>query len=410
MAFCRLLILAALFLGSITGTANAWDPSTQQVVGTEGYESAVESLNNFSMDMYHQLDDSNDNAVISPYSVFTVLAMTRLGAGGETLEEMDRVLHVSPVNSDLDESLALLASRSTLSRDSSADFRLELMNTIWGQTGYPFLPEFSEAVSRYYSPEGLRELDFSINPESARDTINAWACENSSGRIRSLLPEGSITGATRMVLASGIYLRGSWAFQFDTLFTSEGPWTMLSGGVARVPMMHLSEHFDTASGDGYRAVSLPYGNTSISMLIILPDSGRFREVQGRMDAHFIGKVANDLHDTSLNLALPRFSQSLDLDLRDMLISLGMSQAFGPGADFSKMDGTMSLYISAAYHQAYISVDENGTEAAGASAVVMAKMDGEPAIDFFVDHPFIFLIRDRRTGAILFMGRVTDPSN
>lgn len=361
----------------------------------------------FAVELYSTLSGLDGNFFFSPYSISTSMAMTYAGARGTTGEQMSRVMHFKIAGHGLHRAFSELAETMQRDTDAGSGFELHAANSLWGQTGYPFLPEFLELVSEYYGAEPV-QLDFSGDPEGSRETINLWAQERTEGRISDLLPEEVLTTATRLVLSSAIYFRADWLFQFDPMGTFPGPFTLLNGQEAEVPTMTLSEHFRTMEDDGYRAVELPYRERDFCMLIILPDSGRFQEIENSLGADFIFGILDRLEDASLALRLPKFNTTSQYLLGETLQSMGMTTAFGPEADFSGMDGTSWLYISSVVHQAVISVDEYGTEAAAATAVIMAKLNGESSSPFRVDRPFIYLIMERNTRAVLFMGRILNP--
>jgi serpin B len=361
----------------------------------------------FAVALYGSLSGLDGNLFFSPYSISTSMAMTYAGARGLTEEQMSRVMHFRLAGNGLHRAFKGLAETMRSDADEESGFELHGANSLWGQTGYRFLPEFLDLTSEYYGAEPF-QLDFSEDPESCREIINMWTQEQTEGRISDLLPVDVLTTATRLVLSSAIFFRADWLFQFDPMGTFPCPFTLLTGQEVEVPTMTLSEHFRTMEDDGYSALELPYRERDFLMLIILPDSGRFPEIEDSLDVDLILGILERLEDASLDLRMPKFSIASQFLLGETLQSMGMTAAFGPEADFSGMDGTNWLYISSVVHQAVISVDEYGTEAAAATAVVMAKLNGESSSPFRVDRPFIYLIMERNTGAVLFMGRVLDP--
>ena len=281
------------------------------------------------------------------------------------------------------------------------------MNALWGQNGYSFLPEFLGTLAANYGA-GVNLLDFAGNPELSREIINEWVVEQTNDKIRELIPRNVITTATRLVLTNAIYFKAQWLFQFDEMGTADRPFHLIDGEEVTLPMMCQTEHFRIAGGNGYMAVELPYSNGRISMLVIMPDSDCFFEIEDRLGNDFINEIAGNMRDSDIYLSMPKFETVSAFQLNDVLIEMGMESAFGMSADFSGMDGTLSLYIGSVIHKAFISVDEEGTEAAAATAVIMQKINGGPSIEFLINRPFIYLIRDRDTGTILFMGRVLNP--
>ncbi|MBN2608853.1 MAG: serpin family protein [Candidatus Fermentibacteraceae bacterium] len=361
----------------------------------------------FAMDLYRVLASDDGNIFFSPFSISTALAMTYAGAGGVTEEQMRDVLNFSLPGDELHRAFRDLKAHLDRGTGEDAGFELRTVNALWGQSGYEFLPGFLALLSDDYG-SGLRLLDFSEDPESCRETINLWVAEQTAGRIADLIPQELLTTATRLVLTNAIYFKADWLFQFDPMGTAPRDFSLLSGVKVEVPTMTVSEHFRTAEGCGYSAVELPYRERDFFMLVILPDEGMFSDVEERLDGELVDEIMEGLGDASLILRLPKFQSVSRFLLEDALYGMGMTSAFGPEADFSGMDGTRWLYISSVVHQAFVSVDEYGTEAAAATAVVMAKMNGESASPFSVDRPFIYLVMDRTTGTVLFMGRVLDP--
>ena len=362
----------------------------------------------FAFDLYKALSErTDDNIFFSPYSISAALAMTYAGAGENTKREMAEVLKFSLPDNLLHTSFSLLGSSLAACADEDSTFSLHIVNALWGQTGYTFLPEFLEILSVNYGA-GIRLLDFSDNPGLCRETINEWVAEQTLGKIEDLIPPGILSTATKLVLTNAIYFNAQWLFQFEEALTFRQPFNLIDGEEIIVPMMNQTEHFEMARGDGYLAVELPYTRSRMSMLIVLPALNRFTEIEDKLDNDFINEITGNLSDANLHLSMPEFENESAFQLEDILAEMGMPSAFGVSADFSGMDGTRSLYIASVIHKAFVSVDENGTEAAAATAVVMNKLDGDPAVEFAVNHPFIYLIRDRETGTVLFIGRVMNP--
>jgi serpin B len=378
----------------------------------------------FALDLYQVLRDSGDNLFYSPYSISLALAMTYTGARNETEQQMADTLHyplepqrLPPAFSQLDRELAS-RGEGAAGKDGAADkdgggFRLNIVNALWGQEsgqdGFGFLPEFLELlIEGYQAP--LRELDFAGAPEESRVTINDWISENTEGRIEDLIPQGIITALTRLVLTNAIYFNAAWATPFEEALTTDGAWHLLDGGEVTVPMMRQNERMGYARGDGLQALELPYDGHEISMVILLPDEGQFEAFEDALDAAQLDSLVGDLSRLQVGLTMPKFEFESDFSLKEALSELGMPIAFDAGADFSGMTGSPDLFIAEVLHKAFVAVDEAGTEAAAATAVVMMEsaMAGEP-LEVTVDRPFIFLIRDLETGTILFMGRVLDPS-
>jgi len=303
-----------------------------------------------------------------------------------------------------------LASRgANVAKEQGERFSLHVANALWGQQGYPFQPAFLDVLAQNYGA-GLRLLDFKGAPEPARQTINRWVEEQTAEKIKDLLPEGSIDALTRLVLTNAIYFNAGWLHPFEVSATQDGTFHLLDGSTVTVPMMHESESLGYGQGQGWQAVELPYVGGELSMVILLPDEGQFEAFARGLDAAKLGDALSAIGPAQVALRMPRFKFEAGTRLKDALSKLGMAQAFSRDADLSAMTGQPDLYIDNVYHKAFVAVDEKGTEAAAATAVVMElkAMPAQPK-EVTVDRPFIFLIRDVETGAILFLGHVVNPA-
>jgi serpin B len=338
--------------------------------------------------------------------------MTYAGARGETAQQMADTLRflleqerLHPAFNWLDAELAK-RGQGAQGKDGKG-FRLNIVNAIWGQKDYEFLPDFLDVLAENYGA-GLRILDFITEAEKSRLTINDWASDQTEGRIKDLIPPGAIDEWTRLVLTNAIYFNAAWKYPFDEKMTADGPFYLLDGGQVTVPMMRQAESFGYTGGEGYQAIELPYDGDELSMVILLPASGNFEAFERELQAQQVNDIISGLQPTRVTLTMPRFKFVSQFSLKDTLARMGMPDAFSPDdADFSGMTGNPELFISDVVHKAFVAVDEAGTEAAAATAVIVAttSMPGEVTID----RPFIFLIRDIKTGAILFVGRVLNPA-
>lgn len=374
----------------------------------------VDGNNAFAFDLYQALREEDDNLFYSPYSISLALAMTYAGARSETAQQMADTLCFSlpqdrlhPAFNSLDIEMAQ-RGEGAQGKDGEG-FRLNIVNAIWGQKDYKFLAEFLDVLAEDYGA-GLRILDFASAPEESRVTINNWVSDQTEGRIEDLIPQGLINALTRLVLTNAIYFNAAWQYPFEEDITDDGAFYLLKGNEITVPMMRQTESFGYAEGDGYRAIELPYDGRELSMVILLPARDRFESFEASLDAQQVDAIMGSLAQREINLTIPRFEFESDFGLKETLTALGMPVAFSADADFSGMTGNRDLFITDVIHKASVSVDEAGTEAAAATAVVM-ELTAVPdmPIDVNVDQPFIFLIRDIETGAILFVGHVVDPS-
>jgi len=373
----------------------------------------IEGNSAFAFDLYQALRQEEGNLFYSPHSISVALAMTYAGARGDTAEEMADALQfmleqqrLHPAFNWLD---AELAERGEGAEGKDGDgFRLNIVNAIWGQKDYEFLSDFLDTLAENYGA-GLRILDFVAEPEKSRVTINDWVTDQTEGRIEDLIPQGVITWLTRLVLTNAIYFNAAWAYPFDEDMTANGAFYLLDGGQVTVPMMKQTESFGYTDGEGYQAVELLYDGDELSMVIILPEDGQFEVFEEGLQADQVSDIMSGLQFTEVALTMPQFEFESEFSLKDTLAEMGMPVAFSTGADFSGMTGKPELFISEVVHKAFVSVDEAGTEAAAATAVPMELTAvPEPIMEVTIDHPFIFLIRDIETGAMLFVGRVLNP--
>jgi serpin B len=374
----------------------------------------VDGNSAFAFNLYQALRDEDGNLFYSPYSISLALAMTYAGARGDTEQQMADTLQfilsqdrLHPAFNSLD--LELSRRGEGAEGKDGEGFRLNIVNAIWGQKDYEFLSQFLDLLAENYGA-GLRVLDFINAPEESRITINDWVSDQTEGRIEDLIPQGLINSLTRLVLTNAIYFNAAWEYSFPEDRTVDGPFYLLGGGEVTVPMMRQTESFGYAEGDGYQAVELPYDGGELSMVILLPQTGNFGAFENSLDSQQIAGIIENLEGRQVTLAMPKFEFESEFSLRETLSAMGMPIAFSGSADFSGMTGNRDLYIADVVHKAFVSVDEAGTEAAAATAVVMelTATPGEP-VEVTIDRPFIFLIRDIETGAILFVGRVVNPS-
>lgn len=372
----------------------------------------------FAADLYRQLISAEDgNLFYSPYSISLALAMTYAGARGETQQQMAAALNFTlpperlhPAFNAIAQQIASRAAEGGQGSDGEG-FQLHVVNDLWGQQDYAFLPEYLDVISQYYGA-GVRLVDFINNPGGSRQQINDYIAEKTEQRIQDLLPANSVTPDTRLILTNAIYFDAAWAYPFDAGSTRRDAFTLLDGTSVDVDMMTLpmASSLRYTAGDGYEAVELPYDNRSISMLLIVPDAGQFSDFEARLDAERLAGIVGALDTQKVHVVMPKFTFESAFSLADPLSALGMAPAFTSDADFSGINGRRDLYISDVMHKAFVKVDEAGTEAAAATAVVMkaAGMPMDEPVLLRVDRPFIFLIRDEPTNTILFLGRMLDP--
>ncbi len=382
--------------------------------GPENQKALAEGNAAFAFDLYRTLSGQDGNLFYSPYSISIALAMTYAGAAGETASQMGSAMHITLSQADLHAAFNAysqeLEARAKASQQGTP-FELSIANSLWGQKDFTFRKEFLDLLAENYG-SGMRLVDFASEPEPARLAINQWVSDETHERIKDLIPSGAIDPLTRLVLANAIYFKAGWLHTFADSATASEPFHLLDGSTATVPMMHQSDTFAYAQMGNYRAIELPYQTGDLSMLVILPDEGQFKPVEATLDARMAQQITDKLMQGPVILALPKFTYDSSFSLNAALESLGMSDAFDPArADFSGMDNSRDLYITNVLHKAFVSVDEKGTEAAAATAVIIGLTSAPalPPIEFKVDRPFIYLIHDSQTGSILFVGRVLSPA-
>ncbi len=373
------------------------------------------SSNAFGFDLLKKTEGKNQNLAMSPASLTLALAMTWGGAQGDTASEMAKVLHLSGTPDEVMLGGGKLAADL---QDGSRTITIRIANRLFGEKTYAFEQPFLDATKKYYGA-GLEPLDFKTGAEKSRGAINGWVESQTEKRIRDLIPSGGVDDTTRLVLTNAIYLLGDWAQPFKKEATSQAKFTNASGKSVECDMMHQTESFGLAAADGARVLELPYQGGAVSMLVVLPDDAKgLGAIEAKLDAAKLDTWARAMKPTSVRVALPKFEidPAASLSVGAMLKELGMPSAFSRKADFRKIanpkNADEGLMISAVFHKAFVKVDEKGTEAAAASAVVMAEKGAAmPAagVEFTADHPFLFVVRDRATGLVLFVGRVADPS-
>ncbi|MDV2989731.1 MAG: serpin family protein [Dehalogenimonas sp.] len=374
----------------------------------------VSGNTDFALALYQLLKEEGGNFFYSPYSISVALAMTYAGANGETERQMADTLRFTLGQAKLHQALNALDA-AVNSRGQGAKgkddqpFSLKVVNAIWGQQDFQFLNSYLDLLAANYGA-GLRTLDFAADPEGARKTINDWVARETEKRIQDLLPPGSIKEITRLVLTNAIYFNGGWLKPFEENATTDGIFNLLNGNPVTVSMMHQSETLGYAAGSGYQAVELQYDGGELSMVIILPEVGGFESFEDTLDGVMLQHIIGDLRNGFVNLFMPKFEFESSFSLKSALSAMGMPVAFTDAADFSGITGQPNLLIADVVHKSFVAVDEAGTEAAAATGVIMdlTSAPGGDPVTMTIDRPFIFLIQDIATGAVLFTGRVMNP--
>lgn len=400
----RLQILIWIVFLIVVGQIHAQPPAKTNDM------SIGEAINAFAVEAYGQFAGREGNIVFSPSSIHTALAMTYAGARNETAKQMTDVMHYGR-GEDYFKRYGAFLKETRPGR--GAKHRLYIANALWPEKKYHFLKEFID-INKQYFGTSLKPMDYENNFENARKEINQWVERKTKKRIKDLLPEDSLCSLTRLVLTNAIYFKGDWARPFRKESTYDAPFTLLDGRERNVPTMHQTGHFAYGETDGLQLLKLPYKGNDLSMVILLPKKkDGLPNVEKKLTpANLAAWLCNINKSREVRVSFPKFRIDFTPQLVEALKALGMTDAFDETgkADFSGMDGTKWLYISGIFHKAFIQVDEKGTEAAAATAVVTKARAAMPSrmTVFNADHPFLFLLRHEKTGAILFLGRVVEP--
>lgn len=398
--------------------SNLWRETKPQVSGAD-LTTLVSGNNTFALDLYGLLRANDGNLVVSPYSVSAVFAMAYRGARGETASQLASTFYfdlpedrLHPAFNALDLGLAE-ATRVEFVREMDKDLdppQLNIVNTIWAQQGFPFQTPFLDTLGANYDA-GVHLADFAGQPEAARESINAWVREETKDKIEELIPENALGSDTSLVLVNALYFAADWSEHFDS--TANASFYLQDGSRIVVPTMELGECFLYAQGENWLAIELPYAGNTFVMDIIVPKAGEFEAFEKDLDYPLVSEILSSMQGAAVGLTLPKFEFISDFTLSGTLRDLGASDAFESGfADFSAMTGNRNLSLDESFHKAYISVDEEGTCAAAATEthfmLISNCMDGA-SIPVQIDRPFIFLIRELKSGQILFIGRVLNPT-
>jgi serpin B len=403
-----LLGLALVLSGGLIGCysiahADEPAPDTRKVVADN---------TRFAIDLYGKLRTRAGNVFFSPYSISTALAMTCGGARGETAKQLAQTLRFELPPDKLPPAFAALAA-DLGAVQQQGQVKLAVANSLWPQLGLAFLPDYLALCQKYYG-SSIEPVDYSGHTEAARKTINDWVEARTNRKIVELLKPGVVGDSTRLVLVNAIYFKGNWASPFEARLTANEPFHISSEKSVATPLMRQTHDFRYAESPGRQVLELPYAGDDLSMLVLLPTKvDGLGELEAGLTAENLTSWTANLRSQKVAVFLPRFKSTSEFSLSGTLAALGMSDAFGGQADFSGMDGRKDLFISDVIHKAFVEVNEEGTEAAAAIAIMMfesaAPSNPRPIPVFRADHPFLFLIRDHRNGSVLFLGRVTDST-
>jgi serpin B len=399
----KFLFYLMIGLACCLNAAAAPSPNVQKVVAGN---------TQFAVNLYDKLDAGDGNLFFSPFSISTALAMTSGGARGETARQMAQVLQFSLPAEELHPAFAELGSELK-ALQATGNVQIDVANSLWPQSGFPMRQKYLAFCEKYYGTS-INPVDYKEHAEDARKKINDWVEDKTHKKIVDLLKPGVLNAATRLVLVNAIYFKGDWAKPFKAAQTHDEPFHVTAGTDVKAPLMQQTESFGYAEFPDLQVLELPYASNELSMVVLLP-----RKVDGigslekQLTTENLILWTDKLEEQKVHVFLPKFTATSEFSLRGTLSGMGMTDAFTGNADFSGMDGKKDLFISDVIHKAYVKVDEEGTEAAAATAVIVRfgamPPPAPPTPTFRADHSFLFFIRDNRTGSILFLGRVTNPA-
>ena len=400
----RRFLMTAVLVGLTAGAAARGGAEPSKEV-----KAVANGNNDFAFRLYDRLRLEEGNLFFSPTSLSTALAMTFAGARGPTADEMAQALAFPQRDERLHRAYAALLA-GWKGEGKKRGYELSVANALWGQKGYDFRADFLKLTRDRYGAD-LRPVDFVANTEEARKTINAWAEEETRGKIKDVLKEGVLNSLTRLVLTNAIYFKGDWASQFKKDLTREEPFHVAAGRQVKVPMMQQAHSFGYAERDTLQILEMPYEGKELSMVVLLPKKGRpLADLEKGLSAAKVEGWLTGLRPRDVVVQLPRFKTTSEFGLKKELSALGMSRAFGTASDLSGIGGDPGeLYLADVVHKAFVDVNEQGTEAAAVTGAVVAVRSAPVRPVFRADRPFVFLIRDRNSGAVMFLGRVTNPA-
>lgn len=369
----------------------------------------VEANNQFAFDLYSKYSSEEGNIFFSPYSISSALAMTYEGARGQTADEIQSVFYF-PEDTIRQEGYASLNQEIN---KKNKEYELNMANALWAENDFEFLDSYFDLINKYYDGK-VTNLDFKSNAEKSRLTINRWIEEKTKNKIKDLIPSGSIDSLTRLILTNAIYFKGEWVKQFNEEDTRDLDFRLDSDEIVKIPIMKRIDDeaiFNYMENNKLQMLEMPYSGEELSMLLLLPKDGDIESLGTNIED--LDNWKNKLEEQRVNIYIPRFKFETKYFMNNTLSEIGMPLAFSNSADFSGMTGIKDLIISQVIHQAFVEVNEEGTEAAAATAVIMSLGSVGPSIGhkipvFRADHPFIFIIQQKNSGNILFMGRVSDP--
>ena len=401
----RILGMGACVVALLCGAAGM-----PRAGGLAGGPSPADDNNAFALDLYGALSTGEGNLFLSPYSISTALAAAYAGAGGNTAAQMSTVLHFGPRGEKFD--LGFKALIGAVARSGgSKGYELHSANAMWVQQGYGLLKAFQETIEKNYGA-GVYETDFRSAGRGSSRAINDWVARETRGKISQVVSPGVIDGATRLVLANAVYFKGDWDSKFERSDTEDGTFHLAADSQVEVAMMHQENDFEYMKTGAAEVLELPYVGDGMSMIVVLPTAADgLAEVEKTLTMDALKRWLSQLSTHSVEVALPKFEMERALSLREVLSAMGMPDAFVSSvADFSGINGRRDLFVQEVAHKAWIDVYEEGTKAAAATSISIGCGGGPsfPPAVFRADHPFLFMIVEKESGSILFLGRVRDP--
>jgi len=408
----HLIAIAAAFLMSGCAVCRGQEtPDARIISGSFGMMEVVKANNSFALDIYKRYCPSDTNIFFSPYSISSALAMTYEGARGKTAEEMAKVFYFPRDEKSRREGYLFLYGE--INRKDKK-YKLSTANALWVQKDYHFLNEYIGVVKKYYGGS-VKNMDFKTRAEESRKEINRWVEKETNDKIKDIIPSGAINAITRLVLTNAVYFKGEWAKQFDSKKTRDEDFTVSAGKKVKVPMMERTGDeavFPYAEDSAAQILEMPYSGDDLSMLVLLPKNGDMKKLENFLSVKKLQEWKGSVKKQRVDVFFPKFKFETKYFMAKDLAEMGMAEAFSGSADFSGMTGQKDLCISRVIHQAFVEVNEEGTEAAAATAVIMkltAMPSQQPPVPVFrADRPFIFIIQQKATGNMLFMGRVSNP--
>jgi serpin B len=397
---CEIVILATVFL--------VFGLPVESRAGNADLRQLAQGGSNFALSLYRRiLVENKGNILFSPYSISMALSMANAGAKGKTSEEIERALGFTLPSGKLYPALRELSEHLAKAGEEKGQ-TLSIANASWLKTGFKVQPGYSRLLNDYFNDQS-RQLDFCQGGKAA-ETINDWVAKETHDHIRDLISPGSLNCLTRLVLTNAVYFLGRWTSPFVESLTRSGPFGSAGGQTEDVPLMHRTGTYAYAELEGWQALELPYEGERLAMQVLLPASGTsLDDFEKKLDLQQLERISNAMEQREVAVTFPKFEVKTDYNLNEYLEGVGIREAFGPQADFSGITEEDKLYISAVVHKAWVKVEEKGTEAAAATGLQMrATAVRRSPVQFKADHPFLFLIRDKETGLILFFGRLSSP--